>query len=236
MSPTEEDLRRALREGETSSRSDVDRLVRTVRDHAFSKRVARRRRWTTAAGVAAAVLVAGAGVTLAERQGGSGAASSAQRDTAAGPATQQAAGGVDSPGPAAIPSSGVPAACPTTAPRLVPALPKPDEPVLPAETVAVRVCLFPVDASAGSTVVERLLSHTRSIALTTAVNAEPPSSAIIKCASRPAYTVVLLPATAAGPGPAAVAAAQDCYLLSNGRTNRAAGTELLRLLGELTKR
>jgi hypothetical protein len=197
MSPSESQLRAALREGE-GERLDAGLLIA----NANRARRERRRRINQLAGATLVVGVVGVGFTALARGGsddqGGGSSSSGGRAAAlrsSAPAAGGVAGGVGGggqsahqPAKSAVPAPGgnyAPArSCPSVPTHIaLPAGVTQDEasgPLLPTDAAAIRACGYPSGAQGGSVV----LQATRASALAATINSAPtrPGRTLRTCA------------------------------------------------------
>ena len=135
MSPNEEQLRAALRQGEGDG-PNADRIIASAR---AARRTRRRTAWAIAGSVAAVIAIGG-GITALSLHSGrttssSSARSGAQADASSGSATYGAAA------PAAAPAPTVPP-CPVAPPEAARSSGASPDRLLPNGIVAIRICLY----------------------------------------------------------------------------------------------
>jgi hypothetical protein len=220
MSPNEEQLRAALREGE-GDRPNADLII-------ASARAARRSRRRVAAAIAASVAVViaiGGGITaLSLRSGNSPSPSAAAGrsqplpTSAAGAAPPAARPGAELP-PAA-PSA---LACPSTPPTI--ALPNTSTGrLLPDGITAIRICLYQVGTPKFAGTTE--LTGTAAAQLARGLEDSPLPTPTTACTADLGPTAVILASTARKNAPTVVGNLGGCGEITNGQAARLARTVL----------
>jgi hypothetical protein len=233
MSPSEAELRAALRAGE-GSRVDPDSVIRAA------VAAKRQRRIRTAAVSGAVLAVVGIAATVtAVNLGGSGSG----RHSAAAPATAgpSRSGTVSaSPQPDSAPSGPVPAACPATPSAIVAPgglLPGSAGRLFPGGIVALRICVYRSDPAHQPDVLmsSRLLDAAVSRSLADQFNALPSQPVALPCPiTLIARSVLIEGTTSTGAINPVLGRTDGCGVATNGSVKRLAGNILRNLAaGEL---
>lgn len=219
MTPTEDELRAALRRGAGTGHSGprADDIVRAAQQ----ARAARRRRATGALAAAGCAVVVGgvaAGITLSGHTGHTGHTGGGGSAAAAAGTAAHAESG-----------SGPATPCPAAPPNLVTPLgqvPGRSGPVLPADVTRLTLCLYS-DAQKPTV---RTLGAADAATVAATVNALPTQK--LPCPLHPPDgepVLVLLPETAAGQAAPVVASNVECGRITNGTETRFGVVEVNRL-------
>jgi len=220
MSPNEEQLRAALREGE-GDRPNADLII-------ASARAARRSRRRVAAAIAASVAVViaiGGGITALSLRSGNSPSSSAAAGRSQ-PLPTSAAGAAP---PAARPGAELPPAapsalaCPSTPPTI--ALPNTSTGrLLPDGITAIRICLYQVGTPKFAGTTE--LTGSAAEQLARRLEDSPLPTPTTACTADLGPTAVILASTARKNAPTVVGNLGGCGEITNGQAARLARTVL----------
>ena len=220
MSPNEEQLRAALRDGE-GDRPNADLII-------ASARAARRSRRRVAAAIAASVavvIVIGGGITALSLRSGNSPSSSAAAGRSQ-PLPTSAAGAAP---PAARPGAELPPAapsalaCPSTPPTI--AMPNTSTGrLLPDGITAIRICLYQVGTPKFAGTTE--LTGTAATQLARELEDSPLPTPTTACTADLGPTTVILASTAKKNAPTVVGNLGGCGEITNGQAARLARTVL----------
>ena len=216
MSPNEEQLRAALRQGE-GDRPDADLIIASA--HA-ARRSRRRVAWAIAGSVAVVIAVGG-GITALSLPSGKSSTSSSAAAGRSQPSPTSAAGLA---APAASPRAEAPnattaLACPGTPPTV--AMPKVSNgPLLPDGISAIRICLYQVGTPkfAGTAG----LTGTAAAQLARRLEDSPLPTASTPCTADLGPTVVILASTKTANAPTVSGNLGGCGEITNGQAARLA--------------
>jgi peptidoglycan DL-endopeptidase CwlO len=255
MSPDEDQLRAALREGEHDGALNADRIrYQAMADHAHRRRSI----VNVAASVAAVVLVAGGGFGIAHLNGGSSSKSSAasaissSAAAAAGSAAQSAAGDPAAQGSVNGGATEASSAAASSAAAVASASPSATAPVaIPTPSGAATDCpgaapavpaggsgtaaLFPANLIAltvcvyqvdGGAAAVKVFNGAAAQQIAAAFNASAGIGGRQACPADLGATVAMYPRTANGPAPAVIGNLGGCGTTSNGTAARQASAEL----------
>jgi hypothetical protein len=218
MSPNEEQLQAALRQGE-GERPNADLIIASA--HA-ARRSRRRTVWAVAGSVAVVIAIGGGIAALTLRSGNSTSAGSAAGAAQAIPSSASARG---APAPAASPGTGSPPAvtsalaCPAVPPVI--AMPSASNGRLFLDRItAIRICLYQAGTPkfAGTTEV----TGTAAEQLARRLEDSPRPTPTTPCTADLGPTVVILASTATANAPTVVGNLGGCGEITNGQAARLA--------------
>ena len=224
MSPNEDQLRAALRDGE-GDRPDADLIIASA--HA-ARRSRRRVAWAIAGSVAVVIAIGGGVGAFSTMRSGNSSSSSGTRAGGSAPVPTSAAGAARAAAPAASPQIGSPTvtsglACPRTPPTI--AMPTVSNGRLLADGItAIRICLYQVGTAkfAGTTG----LTGTAAEQLARRLEDSPLPTPTTACTADLGPTAVILASTAKENTPIVIGNLGGCGEITNGQAARLARTVL----------
>ena len=213
MSPNEEQLRAALRQGE-GEQPNADLIIASV--HA-ARRSRRRTVWAIAGSVAVVIAIGGGITALTLRSGNGPSAGSAGGGAGLAPALSGSANGQ------ARRSAAAPARCPAVPPAIAPPTAS-SGPLFPDGITALRICLYPWTEQTGTANLggSTEVAGTAAQQLISRLENSPRPTPITPCTADLGPTVVILASTATANAPTVVGNLGGCGEITNGQAARLA--------------